>query len=71
MTARSRRTLPPLEIDVTANDGHVTRYKLGTSSRSLAPGEQHSAFRAGSKRLRKGVKIGFGRPSAQAIASGT
>ncbi len=32
--------LPPLEIRVTGNDSHVTRYTLGTSSRSLAPGER-------------------------------
>ena len=34
------RQLPPLEIRVTGNDSHVTRYTLGTSSRSLAPGER-------------------------------
>lgn len=32
--------LPPLEIRVTGNDSQVTRYTLGTSSRSLAPGER-------------------------------
>lgn len=32
--------LPPLEIRVTGNDGHITRYTLGTSSRPLAPGER-------------------------------
>jgi hypothetical protein len=40
------RQLPPLEIRVTGNDSHVTRYTLGTSSRSLAPGED-SALPAG------------------------
>ena len=37
-TTRSTRTLPPLEINVTANDGNVMRYNLGTSSEPLAPG---------------------------------
>ncbi|MEP6566335.1 MAG: hypothetical protein ABJB10_14455 [Mesorhizobium sp.] len=32
--------LPALEIRVTGNDSHVTRYRLGTSDRSLAPGER-------------------------------
>ena len=32
--------LPPLEIRVTGNDGRITRYTLGTSNRSLAPGER-------------------------------
>ena len=32
--------LPPLEIRVTGNDSHITRYTLGTSNRSLAPGER-------------------------------
>ncbi|CAH2408161.1 hypothetical protein [Mesorhizobium ventifaucium] len=32
--------LPPLEIRVTGNDGRTTRYTLGTSDRSLAPGER-------------------------------
>jgi hypothetical protein len=32
--------LPPLEIRVTGNDGYTTRYRLGTSSRSLASGER-------------------------------
>jgi hypothetical protein len=31
--------LPPLEIAVTGNDGLVTRYRLGTSGRPMAPGE--------------------------------
>lgn len=32
--------LPPLEIRVTGDDGAVTRYTLGTSSRALAPGQR-------------------------------
>jgi hypothetical protein len=32
--------LPPLEIRVTGKDGHLTRYRLGTSGRSLASGER-------------------------------
>ncbi|MCG7504465.1 hypothetical protein [Mesorhizobium retamae] len=32
--------LPPLEIRVTGNDGRITRYGLGTSGRSLPPGER-------------------------------
>lgn len=32
--------LPALEIHVSGTDGLVTRYKLGTSSRSLDPGER-------------------------------
>lgn len=31
--------LPALEIAVTDNDGRVTRYRLGTSGRPMAPGE--------------------------------
>lgn len=31
--------LPALEIAVTGNDGRITRYRLGTSGRPLAPGE--------------------------------
>lgn len=31
--------LPPLDLAVTGNDGRVTRYRLGTSGRPLAPGE--------------------------------
>jgi hypothetical protein len=31
--------LPPLDIMVTGDDGLVTRYRLGTSERSLRPGE--------------------------------
>jgi hypothetical protein len=33
-------SMPPLEISVTGNDGHVTRYRLGTSGRPLAPGQR-------------------------------
>ena len=32
--------LPPMEIRVTGEDGHTARYTLGTSGRSLAPGER-------------------------------
>jgi hypothetical protein len=32
--------LPPLEIVVTGHDGRITRYRLGTSGRPLAPGER-------------------------------
>jgi hypothetical protein len=32
--------LPLLEIRVTGNDSQITRYRLGTSDRSLAPGER-------------------------------
>ncbi len=32
--------LPSLEIRVTGNDSRITRYTLGTSNRSLAPGER-------------------------------
>jgi hypothetical protein len=31
--------LPPLDIAVTGNDGRITRYRLGTSGRPMAPGE--------------------------------
>lgn len=34
------RDLPSLDIAVTGNDGRVTRYRLGTGQRSLAPGER-------------------------------
>jgi len=32
--------LPPLEIRVTDNSANIIRYRLGTSNRSLAPGER-------------------------------
>ena len=32
--------LPPLEIRVTDNNANIIRYRLGTSNRSLAPGER-------------------------------
>jgi hypothetical protein len=35
-----RETLPPLEIRVTDNNANIVRYRLGTSNRSLAPGER-------------------------------
>jgi hypothetical protein len=31
--------LLPIEIAVTGNDGRITRYRLGTSGRAMAPGE--------------------------------
>jgi hypothetical protein len=31
--------LPALAIAVTGNDGHITRYRLGTAGRPLSPGE--------------------------------
>lgn len=34
------QTLPPLEIRVTDNNSNIIRYRLGTSNRSLAPGER-------------------------------
>ena len=46
-------TLPPLEIRVTGNDGRMTRYRLGTSGRSMAPARD-SPFRAASTCLRTG-----------------
>ncbi|MBZ9851099.1 hypothetical protein LB565_24235 [Mesorhizobium sp. CA14] len=33
-------TLPPLEIRVTDNNSNIIRYRLGTSNRSLGPGER-------------------------------
>lgn len=36
----ARADLPALEIHVSGGNGAVTRYKLGTSSRSLEPGER-------------------------------
>ena len=36
---RVGEVLPPFDILVTGNDGLVTRYRLGTSGRSLPPGE--------------------------------
>ncbi|RWD69112.1 MAG: hypothetical protein EOS37_18865 [Mesorhizobium sp.] len=34
------QALPPLEIRVTDNNANITRYRLGTSNRALAPGER-------------------------------
>ena len=34
--------LPPIEIAVTANDGGVTRYRLGTRGTELKPGDRYS-----------------------------
>ena len=47
--------LPPLEISVTGNDGSITRYRLGTSARPLAPGERF-AFSSRVEVPRNGVK---------------
>ncbi|MBL8576316.1 MAG: hypothetical protein JNK47_03755 [Mesorhizobium sp.] len=47
--------LPPLEIAVTGNDGLVTRYRLGTSGRPLAPGETF-AFSSRLDAPKNGVK---------------
>ena len=37
--ARDVEHLPSLGIAVTGNDGRITRYRLGTSGRPIAPGE--------------------------------
>lgn len=53
--------LPPLEIRVTGDDGGVTRYRLGTSGRALAPG-QRFAFSSRLEVPRNGVRtvsVGF------------
>ncbi len=47
--------LPPLEIAVTGNDGLVTRYRLGTSGRPMAPGETF-AFSSRLDAPKNGVK---------------
>lgn len=47
--------LPPLEIVVTGNDGLITRYRLGTSGRPLAPGETF-AFSSRLDAPKNGVK---------------
>ncbi|MEW9805616.1 hypothetical protein ABUE31_06450 [Mesorhizobium sp. ZMM04-5] len=52
---RSTEHLPPLEIAVTGNDGLVTRYRLGTSGRPLAPGETF-AFSSRLDAPKNGVK---------------
>jgi hypothetical protein len=49
------RTPPPLEINVTANDGKVLRYKLGTSPDPLAPGAAFS-FSSRLEAPKEGVK---------------
>lgn len=48
-------TPPPLEINVTANDGKVMRYNLGTSPQPLAPGRA-SAFSSRVEAPKEGVK---------------
>ena len=40
MTARRRRNCRRWKSAVTGNDRRITRYTLGTSNRSLAPGER-------------------------------
>lgn len=47
--------LPPLEIRVTGDDGRITRYRLGTLDRTLAPGERF-AFSGRVEVPRNGVK---------------
>ena len=37
-----KRALPPIEISVTANDGHIMRYNLGTSQDPLGAGREIS-----------------------------
>src|SRR5690606_9476171 len=51
----SPRSLPPIEIVVTANDGGATRYFLGTSGAELAPGDRYS-FSSRLEAPRNGVK---------------
>lgn len=51
----SSAPLPPLEISVTGNDGTITRYRLGTVERALAPGERF-AFSSRVEVPRNGVK---------------
>lgn len=51
----STTALPPLEISVTGNDGSITRYRLGTSERTLAPGERF-AFSSRVEVPKNGVK---------------
>ena len=43
-TARTSRTLPPLDIGVTGNDGQVTRYRLGTSRPPAGAGRNVRLF---------------------------
>ena len=50
---RTARTLPRLEIDVTANDGAMSCATIWGHRRSRWLRERRSAFRAASKRLRK------------------
>ena len=40
--SRGVEHLPALEIAVTGKDGRVTRYRLGTSGRPMAPGERYA-----------------------------
>ena len=52
---RIARTLPKLEIGVTANDGTVMRYNLGTAAEPLAPGAAF-AFSSRLEAPKEGVK---------------
>ena len=52
---RVARMLPRLEIGVTANDGAVMRYNLGTSAEPLAPGAAF-AFSSRLEAPKEGVK---------------
>jgi hypothetical protein len=48
-------SMPPLSIQIIANDGAMTRYKLGTSGSPVAPGEKF-AFASRLPVPRNGVK---------------
>lgn len=52
---RSARSLPPIEIAVTATDGQTTRYFLGTNGDELQPGGRYS-FSSRLEAPRNGVK---------------
>ncbi|MFC5385666.1 hypothetical protein ACFPLB_06750 [Aquamicrobium segne] len=47
--------MPPLEIRVTGEDGHITRYRLGTLGQTLAPGERF-AFSGRVELPKNGIK---------------
>ncbi|MDW6026101.1 hypothetical protein SAZ10_30515 [Mesorhizobium sp. BAC0120] len=49
------RALPPIEISVTANDGHIVRYNLGTSQHPLGAGGEIS-FSSRFEAPKEGVK---------------
>jgi hypothetical protein len=50
-----KRALPPIEISVTANDGHIVRYNLGTSQDPLEAGREIS-FSSRFEAPKEGVK---------------